>query len=253
MRKNIQKSLLILSITALLFSCADSSSDMAIPSGTGKGGSMARFTVSGDYLYVVDSRNLHVYEVKDPRTPKKLKEVELGVNIETIFPYQQKLFIGSQDGMHIYSLAEPESPEHLSTYRHITSCDPVVVEGNLAYVTLRSGNNCFRGSNQLDIIDISNPSQPKLVRTYPMTNPFGLGIDGNTLFVCEGEHGLKVFDVEDPENITQISEKAKLHAFDVIPFNQNLILSGKDGVYQYNYAKPKELSLNSQLTISQCE
>lgn len=253
MKNNIIYPLLITIFCGLLLSCSeDSSSDMASPSGTGKGGSMARFTVAGEHLYVVDHRNLHIYNVSDPATPTKIKEVTLGVNIETIFPYQEKLFIGSQDGMHIYSLAEPESPVHLSTYRHVTSCDPVVVQDNLAYVTLRTGNNCFRGRNQLDIIDISNPTNPQLIRTYPMTNPFGLGIDGNTLFICEGEHGLKVFNVEDPENIVEIDGRPNLHSFDVIPSNQNLILTGNDGVFQYNYADPEDLTLNSQLSSKNC-
>ncbi len=236
-----------------LMSCNDSN-EAASPTGTGKGGSMARFTVAGDHLYVVDSRNLHVYEVKDPATPKKVKEVRLGVDIETIFPYQEKLFIGSMNGMHIYSLADPENPVHLSTWSHVTSCDPVVVQDTLAYVTLRTGNSCTRGENQLYILNVSDPEFPRLINRYQMTNPFGLGIDGNTLFICEGTHGLKVLNVEDPLNIREIKSIPDMHAFDVIPSSNNLILTGADGIFQYNYEDPENLSLNSAMTISNnCE
>ena len=38
-------------------------------SGTGIGGSMARFTISGDYLYTVDSWNLNTFEITDPINP----------------------------------------------------------------------------------------------------------------------------------------------------------------------------------------
>lgn len=253
MQKIILQTLLFSLFTFCCFSCSDSNSEAAVPTGTGQGGSMARFTVAGDYLYVVDSRNLHVYDVSDPTTPTKHKEVTLGVNIETIFPYQGNLFIGSQDGMHIYSLEDPATPAHLSTYRHITSCDPVVVQGNRAYVTLRSGNSCMRGQNQLDILDISILSSPRLISSYQMTNPFGLGIDGNTLFVCEGDIGLKVLNVEDPNNIQEINSVDSIHAFDVIPSNNNLIMTGRDGVFQFNYAQPENLTLNSQLHVSSCE
>lgn len=250
MNKHIPNTLL-LSLLLFLFSCADSND--VVPRGNGQGGSMARFTVSGDYLYVVDSRNLHVYEVKDPSNPVKVNDITLGFDIETIFPYQGKLFIGAMGGMHIYDIATPENPVHLSTYQHIRSCDPVVVQGNLAYVTLRTGGNCPGGANQLEIIDISNPSNPQLVSSFEMENPFGLGIDGNTLFICEGEAGLRVLDVADPQDIKVLSEVADIHAFDVIPRSNNLILTGKDGVFQFDYTDPEKLIRKSRLSILDCE
>ncbi len=253
MKNNILSTLFLLA-NMLLFSCSDGSSESSIaPSGTGQGGSMARFAVAGDYLYVVDSRTLHVYDVKEASKPVKVREVALGVNIETIFPYEGRLFIGSMDGMHIYSLASPEAPEFISTYEHITSCDPVVVQGNLAYVTLRTDNSCPRGSNQLDIIDISNPASPRLLTNYQMDSPFGLGIDGSTLFVGEGNNGLTVLNVADPYNIEVISQVEDLHAFDVIANNNNLILTGRDGVFQYGYTQTERLVLKSKLTATNCQ
>ena len=35
-----------------------------------------------------------------------------------------------------------------------------------------------------------------------MNEPYGLGIDNGTLFVCEGEFGLKVYDATDENSIT---------------------------------------------------
>ena len=86
--------------------------------------------------------------------------------------------------MHIYDVSNPASPQKLSVYQHVYSCDPVVVEGDFAYVTLNSLNTwCGRFSNQLDIIDISDLSDPKLIKQYAMESPLGLGIYGNLLFV----------------------------------------------------------------------
>lgn len=238
------------SLTLFLFSCSDG--DSVSPSGTGQGGSMARFATVGDYLYVVDSRTLHTYDITSSADPVKLKDIELGVNIETIFPYQGKLFIGSQNGMHIYDITVPEEPVFLSTYWHVTSCDPVVVQGNLAYVTLRTDNSCARGVNRLEIIDISDPTFPQMVSSFEMENPFGLGIDDTTLFVCEGNMGLKVLNVADPHNIKTIGNFSDLHAFDVIPSHKNLILTGRTGVFQFDYSNPEKLKLNSKMLISGC-
>ncbi len=60
-------------------------------------------------------------------------------NVETIFISDEHMYVGTSNGMHILSLEEPSVPILLSTYQHITACDPVVVDGNKAYVTLRSG------------------------------------------------------------------------------------------------------------------
>ena len=59
----------------------------------------------------------------------KEDEIRISENIETVFIAREHLFIGSMTGMYIYSLVDPVNPEFVSTYWHVTSCDPVVVEG----------------------------------------------------------------------------------------------------------------------------
>ena len=204
-------------------------------SGTGIGGSMARFTISGDYLYTVDSWNLNTFEITDPINPVNKSEVNLGWGIETIFPYDNKLFIGAQSGMHIYGLENKEEPNWISTYEHMTSCDPVVVQGDYAFVTLRGGNQCQGFNNQLDIIDVSNADDPKLFKTYPMINPHGLGVDDDCLFITEGDYGLKMYDISDLEEIKLIEHFKDISSIDVIPFMDVLMVIGEDGFHQYSY------------------
>ncbi len=218
----------------------------------GKGGSMARFTITGDHLYTVNLSSLQLFDISTLTQPQKGASIPLGWGIETIFPYQDKLFIGSTSGMHIYDNSNPASPVHLSTYAHVRSCDPVVVEGDLAWVTLRSGNTCDGFTNQLEVINISNPRSPQLVKTYPMQHPHGLGIDTNTLFLCEGAFGLKVFDIKDPLKVSdhQLSHFKNLDAYDVIPLGYTLVMVGKDGLYQYDYRNPAQMKLLSKIPVT---
>ncbi len=215
----------------------------------GVGGSMARFAIDRDHLYTIDDYSLQVFDISQREDPREIGEnIDVGFMIETLFPYQDKLFIGAQAGMYIYDTSDPANPEHLSTYEHITSCDPVVVEGNTAYVTLRNGTECQGFVNQLEVIDIEDPTNPQLVATHAMAHPHGLGIDEGALFICEGEYGLKVFDAADPNRIpeNQIAYFTDLHAYDVIPLGNILIMIGEDGLYQYDYTDPsaiKELSV----------
>ncbi|WP_026461651.1 LVIVD repeat-containing protein [Adhaeribacter aquaticus] len=220
--------------------------------GAGKGGSMARFAISGNYLYTVSLTNLQVFDISNNTDPKNGEKINLGWGIETIFPYNNKLFIGSTTGMHIYDNSNPVKPEHLSTYQHVRSCDPVVVEGDLAWVTLRSGNACAGFTNQLEVLDVSNARSPKLLKTYPMDNPHGLGIDNHTLFLCEGTYGLKVFDIKDH---MKVNENLKAHfkgkdAYDVIPLGTSLLMIGKDGLYQYDYSNINQIKLLSKIPVA---
>jgi hypothetical protein len=204
----------------------------------GQAGSMARFGIFDNYLYAIDHLDLHVINIENFSSPVKSGSTSVAWNIETMFIYGDKMFIGGQNGMYIYDLADPQNPGFLSSYLHITACDPVVVEGKRAYVTLRAGAGCGGINNRLDVIDISDLSKPALVKFYDMKEPYGLGIDNNILFICEGNHGLHVYDATDPLLIAanKIASFPDIHAFDVIPVNGILLMIGLDGLYQYDYS-----------------
>jgi hypothetical protein len=202
----------------------------------GKSGSLARFQVVGDYLYALSGTDLHVYRVADPAQTTFMNSVEVGWGIETLFPAGATLFVGSQTGMHAYDITDKVNPRRLSQFTHMRSCDPVVVEGGIAYLTLRSGNRCWNGRNELQIIDVGNLYQPKLLRAFPMANPHGLGIDGDLLFLCDGYSGLKVYAVGEDFGITLKQHLDGMESYDVIPAGDKLLIHiGKQGLYQYDY------------------
>jgi len=173
-------------------------------------------------------------------------------DIETLFVLEDKLFIGSTTGMIIYDLQNAASPSFISEITHFTSCDPVVVAGDYAYVTLHSGNRCGGFSNQLDVINISDLYMPVLEETYEMYNPFGLGIDNGTLFICDGDAGLKIYDASNPPyEIDQhlIASYPGINAYDIIPYNNIAMMIGEDGLYQYDYSELDSLVLLSEITV----
>lgn len=221
-------------------------------SGPGVGGSLARFTVSGNHLYLLDGGDLQTVSISNEQNPVAKTRSHLSWDIETIFPYKTNLFVGSRSGMHILDISSPEAPVTLSTYQHVNSCDPVVVDDDYAYVTLRSGTTCEGFTNQLEIIDIKNLKSPQLLKTYPMTNPHGLGIDNKTLFICDGSDGLKAFDAADILAIdqNQIAHYKNINAWDVIPFNNTLMMIGEEGIFQYDYSNPKDIKFLSKIEVS---
>jgi len=218
---------------------------------TGTGGSMARFIIYGNTFYVLKSNELEVFDVVSDNSFTSVKKINMIRVAETVFINNKRLFIGTQTGMEIYDLSDAENPTYLSDFNHVQSCDPVVVEGNLAYVTLRSGTMCGGMSNQLDVIDISNITTPELIKTYPMTSPHGLGIKNNTLFICDGEDGLKIYDASNSLTIADnmLQHFPEIVAFDVIPLENVLLTIASDGLYQYDYSNLSDIKLLSKIQI----
>ncbi len=219
------------------------------PSAAGKGGSMARFTIVQNYLYAVTQTDIQLFDITNATTPRVWSRVNVGWGIETIFPYKDMLFIGSNVGMFIYDNRNPSSPTQISEFSHARSCDPVVAENNTAYVTLRSGNTCQGNQNQLDIIDITNILSPVLRKTYFMQEPYGVGIDGSTLFVCDGRAGLKVYNATDPMNIVLLGHFPMPDCYDIIPLGKTAIVIAKDGIHQLDYSNPAAITELSVLRV----
>ena len=202
---------------------------------TGEGGSLARFKIVGEYLYAVDSHNINVFDISDLENPQDLEDVYAGFDIETIFNRGEHLFLGSMRGMYIYDISSPATPTFVSEFQHGTACDPVVVDGDYAYVTLRGGNGCGALESGLFIVDISNIQQPELTISYPMDEPYGLGIRNEKLFICDGSSGLKVYDKTNVEDISLLNHFEDIVTFDVIPLENQLIMVGDEILYQYEY------------------
>ncbi|HBS87419.1 MAG: hypothetical protein A2W91_13730 [Bacteroidetes bacterium GWF2_38_335] len=202
-------------------------------------GSMARFATHEGSLYTVNTSQVEVFDIANPASPVHTSAtITTSRTIETLFTYNDYLFMGTTTGMLVYDVSNSGNPAYVSEIDHFQSCDPVVVDGTTAYVTLRAGNTCGGVTNSLEVININNISSPYVMNTYSMSGPYGLGIDGKTLFVCDGTAGLKIYDVTDPMNVDDhlISSFPGINAFDVIPYNDILILISEEGLYQYDYS-----------------
>jgi hypothetical protein len=211
---------------------------------------MARFTIVNNYLYAVSTAAIKVLSVQNAASPVFSNNVNIGWNIETIYPFNNKLFIGSNTGMFIYDITNPANPVQQGRFSHARSCDPVIADNNYAYVTLRSGTTCQGFSNQLDVVDISNLFSPSLLKSYFLTNPHGLAKDGNQLIICDGKDGLKFFDASSPANNIILKKTiAGPETYDVIAFRGWALMIAKDGLYQYSYDNSFNVTELSRMAV----
>jgi len=220
-------------IFVMMISCQyGSDSDLSGDSGEGAGGSMARFAISGNNLFTVDQTALSIFDLANPKIPVFQKKQNIGIGIETIFPLNNKLFLGTSTGMYIYDISSPTQPQEVSFYEHVYSCDPVVSDGSFAYVTLNSTNQvCWRSVNELQIINLQELENPQLVKQYTLEGPKGLAIRNDTLWVCD--NGIKIFDVKNKQELKLLAHFTGIDAYDVIVNGNLAMVIGESGFTQY--------------------
>ena len=213
---------------------AESGDSSSPANNDGKGGSMSRFTLVGDYLYAISGRKMHLFNLADsPATPTVFANIDINWNIETLYSANNYLFIGAQDGVYIFNNDDPSAPYQVSKFLHVAACDPVVAHGQYAYVTLHSrGSRCGQGVDRLDVLDLADITNPKLVKSYPMQSPKGLGVGGGMLYVCDDAAGLKSYDLTEPAAPQFVHADTNLNCYDLIPDNNKLVVSDNEGIVQ---------------------
>jgi hypothetical protein len=246
--KYIMAACLTLSVFVCLSSCNKSADVNTVAPGTGTGGSLARFTISLNHLYVVDSRQLYTFSISDQQNPVKVNTTDIGFDVETIYVWSNKLFIGSRDAMYVYSIADPGKPELLGTASHVRACDPVVANDSVAYVTVRSGSSCGGEVNALFVYDLKNVLQPVQKSMTNLGNPHGLGISGNTLFVCDANNGLKIFDISAQYNPYPLGTITGETFYDCIPDGNLLICMIEGGTAIYDITDRNHVILKAKIT-----
>ena len=218
-------------------------------SSNGINGSMSRFTLYNNNLYAVTENYMTIFDLTGTEPQKAAESIYIGWNVETIFSYKDNMFMGTPTGMLIYSVSDPLKPVFQSSISHIFGCDPVVVDNDLAYVTIHSGDNCGQNDNELFIVDVSDVKNPKKLVSHPMKNPKGLGIDKGMLFLCD--EGLKVYKITTPKTLTdnELAHYSGMEGYDLIPFNNVLMMITNDGLYQYDYSMVDEIKFLSKFNF----
>ena len=234
----MKKTLLLLLLSGILFIHCGKDTGMAGGfKNVGQGGSLARFAIVGNFMYAVDETTLHVFDLSNPAAPVEKNKVNIGFEIETIFPFKDKLFIGSTTQVHIFTISDPLNPVQLSQAISPTvmrRCDPVVANDTVAFATLRSTGECGGVRSVLSVIDIRDIDHPVEKATYTLPEPFGLGYWNDVLYVCDKTNGLMVFDITNAYNPLLLKTIKDGTYIDVIPYGSTLICWIDKGVILYD-------------------
>ncbi|MDZ4757418.1 MAG: hypothetical protein SGJ10_04650 [Bacteroidota bacterium] len=209
-------------------------SNLADLSGTGYQGpqaissSYSRSASIGDYIYSLVNHELYVFH----QTGGLKTKINLNNNnVETLQAANGNLFMGSETGMCIYDCSSPENPKKAGDFEHVQSKDPVVVEGNNAFVTTRRDNGS--GFNELNVVDITNIYFPKQKASSTLTGPYGLAVSEGNIYICDGTAGLHLYSYQN-SILTKVKNINTTPSYDIIYYNNALLVKGGDGLYYYN-------------------
>lgn len=221
------------------------------------GSAISRFTILDDRLYAVTDTSLIVFDISDPSNIQEIGRTGLakGIDdeIETIYPLNDYLMLGAMNGMYIMDINDRDSPVYLSSIEHMVSCDPVVADQDLAYVTLRSSGRCPRNGDRLEIISIQDIENPEVLERYDMESPGSLALDEDILFVITSMDDdsrlsvLNVNDIHDVKNITTLNDDDYV---DIILVQNTAFALGQNGFYIYDYTDPENISLKANYIFS---
>ncbi len=225
----------------------------SLTSNVGTGGSYARFQIQNNALYTIDSFKLNVFNITNPITTFFDKNIYMnqwfgGGVFETLFIQKDILFVGSTTGMYTVNASDEFNPYFVSGFAHATACDPVVVDEITAYITVRGGSTCGAIEDQINVINVSDISNPTLISTYLINEPYGLGIKNDILYVGCGNNGLKVFNALNSTNLV-LENTYPGNVKDIIPLNSHLITVGDNKITQYSYGPNYTLVMLSEITL----
>ena len=83
-----------------------------------------------------------------------------------------------------------------------------------------------------------------------MREPYGLGVEGDSLFICDGAAGLKLYDVSDPHDLNLTDAYTGVYPQDVILTDKSVVVVGKDGLYQFSFQSRGKIELLSKIPVS---
>lgn len=179
------------------------------------------------YLTSMTNRTLLVLDISDPDRITKIAAVQLGADgpngdrLRKVVYRDNHLFVthGNSGTLFILDIGDPAKPKVISQVQTGDGAFNVYLKGNYAYV-----GGC--GGTSLNVIDITDLKNPKLVRTLSSKETYGclcsFSSTGNYLFaIGYFSKTFVVFDISDPVNTKEVT------------FIRDARLSGANRLYQH--------------------
>lgn len=153
--------------------------------------------ISGSYLFFT-TNGLSVVDISDPLNPSLVHHLEIAIDDDAqVFISGNYAYIAaSNNGLLVIDISTPASPSHVSTFTNGNSLVDVYVSGNYAYVLDQT-------TNQLRVVDVSDPTNPIEGSSIEILNPIAITGRGDHLYIAGNSYpdiGMHIVSISDPAN-----------------------------------------------------
>ncbi|MFV8258147.1 LVIVD repeat-containing protein [Bdellovibrio bacteriovorus] len=155
------------------------------------GSNARKLMKSGNFVYVVYSSFLYIYNVTTPTAPTLAGSY--AYSAEDVFVEGNYAYLAGPDTLRIVNISNPASPALTGTYNYPTGT-------RTTYSVVKNGNYVFVGGNEnMGVIDVSNPATPTLAyKNSGSYVPENMVVLNNKLYTCNYNLGAKVYDITTP-------------------------------------------------------
>jgi hypothetical protein len=252
----MKKIFTLIALSLIVFSCSKDAAGNLEQSG--KSGSITRFAVFNNYMYVLNMNEVQTYDISNKEKPALLHVLKTDYGLETITIYDNTVYLGSTNALYILDITtNPAQPAILAKSDRVeafgfTGCDPVVVKDNYAYSTIKiivnvCGN--ISAESALLVYDVTDKRQPKAVDQFALNLPNGLAYKDNYLFVCdEGVDELVIFDISKPESLKRMDIQVPINdPVDLIINGNQMIVSCKTNFQVFDVSDVNKIRRMAQI------
>ena len=154
---------------------------------------------TGEYLYMLQQRNLVVISIKDPAKPMVIGKLENVGNLRQIAVRDNIVYITArEDGLFVIDVSDRTAPELVSHYDTIEFATGIALQDQYAFVAQR-----WFG---VEIIDISNPKKLRHVSAIHVGEAQSCVVSDGYLYAgAWGECRVAICDVRNPANPKQVA------------------------------------------------
>lgn len=204
--------------------------------------------------YITTEFGLEIVDISNPASPSKLgvldfaqgrgraagADTTMGVAVSGDFAY----ITHSSHGLMVIDVANPAEPTVVTSSRPEVWAWSLVVAGDFAYLA---------SNDSLEVVDISNPMDPKWVADHPLPAPGQhLTFADGVVYVASGPGGVQAFDVTNPRNPVLIGSHPLTGRASAVDVDANYIYvaSGDGGLYVLERPSTNNAALKTNVEAS---
>lgn len=162
--------------------------------------SVDRYSVKGNYVYIIYGTDLKIFNIEDPTNPQQVGTCSISSYAYHIYVAGNYLFLAEETDwtqdtwqIQIIDISNPTAPVVSGSCPFSGDPKELTVTGGTALAAERE-----RG---LYIFDVSKPTSPRFLKNYDFSwSPFDIVVEGSRAYVVDNHKELYIFDISAPSS-----------------------------------------------------